>query len=312
MTNMDPPTSVDPKQQQAPGEKTLRPILLEKLHGALDGYCTMLIPTPVTNCGYDDHGGWMDKIGVTAVGLQLNMDLVPTEVFLSNTAYSHPSIPTVHYEYWPPIDDFLPTGAAVSKNDLMDFLQGYLLSMENDNYGVEGRYTYISGPEEIIPSLNSANNNKDDRTDGNDDDDDNDAINHGKPTTIIQMEHEIPVMPDPLLPGGTSDDALPSNNKNNNRNDRTMLTKQKISLLHFGKKQGIVILRANNLCRLEELLGQSLHYESIRDSIVACKTNTATTKFRPKNDVYGTMASFFARARRHRQQSFVGPTWSWS
>lgn len=272
---MDPPTSVDPKQQQEPGEKTLRPILLEKLHGALDGYCTMLIPTPVTNCGYDDHGGWMDKIGVT-------------------------------------IDDFLPTGAAVSKNDLMDFLQGYLLSMENDNYGVEGRYTYISGPEEIIPSLNSANNNKDDRTDGNDDDDDNDAINHGKPTTIIQMEHEIPVMPDPLLPGGTSDDALPSSNKNNNRNDRTMLTKQKISLLHFGKKQGIVILRANNLCRLEELLGQSLHYESIRDSIVACKTNTATTKFRPKNDVYGTMASFFARARRHRQQRFVGPTWSWS
>jgi hypothetical protein len=177
----------------------------------LDGYCEFLAPSPITNSGRADNGGWMDRIGIEAVGLgHIFTDaLGPMECFYSNEAFAAAGFCTMQLELHPPLETI---GDASTAENLKGYLEGYCQETENEHYQT-GNYRSI--PDSVVPPVIA------------------DPSTIGSPASmIVQLAFEVELTIDPRstdIPHGM-----------------TAITY--VALVHFANK-GNVLFKANNFHR---------------------------------------------------------------
>jgi hypothetical protein len=175
----------------------------------LDGNCEFLAPSPITNSCRAD-GGWMDRIGITAVGLgSLFHNAHPVECFYSNEAYAKAGFCTMNLELQPPLEMI---GDESTAETLTDYLKSFCLDTENDHYQ-NGNYRLI--PNSVVPPVIA------------------DPSTIGSPASmIVQHAFEVDITIDPRstdIPRGL-----------------TAITY--VALVHFAGK-GNVLFKANNFHR---------------------------------------------------------------
>jgi hypothetical protein len=139
-----------PKNKKSKGKKLPKEVPLNS-SSILDGRCTMLVPGPITNSGETD-GGWMDRIGITAVGLGKFFEppnaIGPIDLFYSNDAYSKYGFCTMQVELHPPLETI---GDTSTRESLQGYLEGHCRFIENDHYG-NGDYVSVDVPRIDDPS----------------------------------------------------------------------------------------------------------------------------------------------------------------